>query len=140
MRRPTVNRAMTKSATATAMAICQGSRKAATATMTPTSRIRKIGDHRQLHAEADADQRIGGERADEQGEDRAAERDDDRVDVGAERVVLEQHEAPRRGLRLEVDERQVERAVGDVALVLERGDQHPVEGHQDDQRPDEQEA
>jgi len=41
-RRPTVNSAITKSATATASAISHGTPKVATATTTPTSRMRKV--------------------------------------------------------------------------------------------------
>ena len=67
-----------------------------------------------------------------------AERDDDRVEVGPERVAAEIDEdvAPGMERRLEVDEGQVERAVVDLDRQLERGDQHPVERQQHDERPE----
>ena len=96
-------------------------------------------DGGELHLEADAHQRVGGERADEDGEERAAEGDHHRVHVGAEGVVLEEHEPPGVEVRPEVDEGDVEGAVVDLAGAFERGDEDPVERDQHHEGPEREE-
>ena len=65
------------------------------------------------------------------------EPDDHRVDVRPERVVAELDEDVAPGVegRLEVDERDVERALVDLVRRLERGHDQPVDREQDDERP-----
>ena len=92
-------------------------------------------DRGELDLKTDAHQRVGRKRADDEREHRARERHYDRVEIGAERVVLQQHEVPRVERRLEIDERNVERPAVDLDLDLERGHEHPVEGKEDDERP-----
>ena len=74
-------------------------------------------DRGELDLEADAHQRIGRERADQDAKHRARQRHHDRVQVGAERVVLEQHEVPGVERRLEVDEGNVEGPAVDLDLA-----------------------
>ena len=85
----------------------------------------------------EADQRVGGERAQDERDERAREPDDDRVDVRPKRVVAELDEDVAPGVegRLEVDERDVERALVDLVRRLERGHDEPVDRQQDDERP-----
>jgi hypothetical protein len=92
----------------------------------------------EFHPKADAHQCIGCERADQQRQRRAGQRHHHGIQVGAERIVLDQHEVPGVEIGPEVDERDVERTVVDIAGALERGDQHPIERHQHHQRPQQQ--
>ena len=71
---------------------------------------------------------------------RARQPDDHGVHVRPERVVaeLDQDVVPGVEGRLEVDERDVERALVDLVRRLERGDEQPVDREQDDERPAEQ--
>ena len=64
---------------------------------------------------------------------------DHRVEVGPQRVVasmVDEEVLPGIQRRLEVDARQVERAVIDVDRQLERGDREPVEREQHDEGPE----
>ena len=98
-------------------------------------------DQPDLRPVGESDKGIGGERAHDQRDQRAGQADDHGVDVGPERVVAELHEdvAPRVERRLEVDERNVERALVDVGGRLERGHDEPIDREQDDGGPAEQE-
>ena len=85
----------------------------------------------------EADEGVRRRRAQDEREEGAREADDDGVHVRPQRVVpeIEEDVAPGRERRLEVDERQVERAAIHVDGQLERRHRQPVQREEDDEGP-----
>src|SRR5579859_3450201 len=94
-------------------------------------------DGAHLRPVGEARQGVGAARAEEQRQHRAAERHHNGIPVGPEGVVAQVEEdiVPVVEGGLEVYERDIDRPAVDVDRLLERGDDQPVEGKQDDDGP-----